>query len=213
MLCVCVCVTVCVGMRSKIIQERVLSGLSTSRCPPGCRSSHPMLWLSAAFTALLCPPLLHPRRFSAPIIDASRISSLYMEAQSGSDGGLSGSKVRELLDAGLGEEQVRQLLGAEGVAPNVVESLFEEAQKLPAKATPPAAPPPVVASSPPPPTAVIQADEKLYPMPGVEATTNQIFLPFVPFGIARGAFLISSVVASAIVILLVYLLILTSSST
>lgn len=136
-----------------------------------------------------------------------------MEAQSGSDGGLSGSKVRELLDAGLGEEQVRQLLGAEGVAPNVVESLFEEAQKLPAKATPPAAPPPVVASSPPPPTAVIQADEKLYPMPEVEATTNQIFLPFVPFGIARGAFLISSVVASAIVILLVYLLILTSSST
>jgi len=123
--------------------------------------------------------------------------------------GLTGAKVRELLDAGLGEEQVSQLLAAEGVSPELIDGVLQEARSLPV-ARAPSPPLPAPSPAPPPPATVIKADEKLYPMPDVASQKNQIFLPMVPFGIARGAFVISSAVTVLICALLAYLLALTS---
>lgn len=147
------------------------------------------------------------------------------EAAEPEPSGLTGAKVRELLDAGLGDEQVKQLLAAEGVAPALIDSLFEEAVAVAASAPAPpvAAPVPPVVKSPPPaapvasskptvatvPIATAIKSEKLYPMPEVSAEQSQVQLPFLPFGIARGAFVISSVASIAILGLLLYLLSLT----
>ena len=149
--------------------------------------------------------------------------------------GLTGSKLRELMDAGLGEEQVAQMLAAEGLSSDVIERLLVDAQALPAaprRPAPPPVPPPepappvpaaeappqpktttYVAAAPrppPPPTAaVIDADEKLYPMPEVQAEQGMIELPYVPFPIAKSAFVISAAAVTFALTLLAYLLWLT----
>lgn len=76
-----------------------------------------------------------------------------------------------------------------------------------AASVPPASAP---ASPGPPPPAALIPDEKLYPMPVVPGETSQIFLPFLPFGIARSAFAISAGATAVILGLLLYLLSLTS---
>jgi hypothetical protein len=129
---------------------------------------------------------------------------------------MTGAKLRELLDAGLVESQVRNMLAAEGVSPEAVETLFQEAQALPSSAAP-SPPPPVVkarAKTERPVAKAVAAtgNEKLYPMPDVEEKEGQIFLPYVPFGINRGPFLISSAVVLILLVLLIYLVSLTSSS-
>ena len=52
--------------------------------------------------------------------------------------GMTGAKLRELLDAGLGESQVRNMLAAEGVSPEAVERVVQEALALPASDAAPA---------------------------------------------------------------------------
>ena len=49
-----------------------------------------------------------------------------------------GAKVRQLLDTGLGESQVRNMLAAEGVSPEAVERVVQEALALPASDAAPA---------------------------------------------------------------------------
>lgn len=124
-------------------------------------------------------------------------------------GGLTGAKVRELLDAGLGEEQVSQLLAAEGLPSELIDAVLEEAKSLTVAKAPPL-PLPAPSPVPPPPATVIKADEKLYPMPEVATQKNQISLPMVPFGIAPAAFVISSAAIVLICALFAYLLALTS---
>ena len=62
--------------------------------------------------------------------------------------GLTAEKVRELLDSGLGDAQVRALLKAEGVPPDTINSVLESAQALPAAVR---APPAEIQPPPPPP--------------------------------------------------------------
>jgi len=150
------------------------------------------------------------RMQQAELVDDEPATGDASDASPSAENGLTGAKVRELLDAGLGEEQIQQLLAAEGVTPDMIVALFEEAERLsPASPPPPLqpAPPPVS----PPPVAVIDPRDELYPMPAPVSAGKQIFLPFLPFGIAPGAFLISSAVVVAILGLLAYLLALTSS--
>ena len=136
--------------------------------------------------------------------------------------GLTGEKVRELLDGGLGEAQVRAILAAEGVSPEEIETVFKAALALPAAAPPPAPPPPPPPPPPPvppppapvasPAASIIDADEKLYPMPEVPKGDKQIFLPFVPFGVAPLALGLTSVAVAFVLGLLIYLLSLTSGA-
>ena len=109
--------------------------------------------------------------------------------------------MRELLDAGLTDDQVQEMLAADGMELEAIDSLLKEARLL--------SKPVSVAVARPVQNVTNVTEEKLYPMPEVESTENQINLPFVPFPIGRTPFIITSVVLGLASLILIYLLSLT----
>jgi hypothetical protein len=195
--------------------------------PPG----PPTALASEVFAGMQMPILLESPEGKAALARMERESDDDTEESAESkeppEESPSREKVRQLLDS-LGEEQVRAILASEGMPLDMIESVVKGAQGLPPAGTPSPpksstlapssspmrAPKQVDFRAPPPPTSatkVIRADEKLYPMPeGVAPEAKQIFLPFVPFGIAPGALAISSLLTVLVLGVFGYLLSLTS---